>query len=186
MARDFFINGETMVSVKGNVDSAIASLSQLGLADSPIRVRLDFRHMDIQVDAWGGEIPADVQCKLGSAIITMTMVHFDRDVLDGCLRESMGGVSLGTVARAGIRMGGGNTRFAGDNHYIGLNLASPVSAKVWRFHYCYLTGPPMEFPLGTERSIVALNWRAIPYTTDPWGAGVGAAGASLWDHTADT
>ena len=33
MARDFHINGEAMVFVKGRSDSAIGSLSQLGLAD---------------------------------------------------------------------------------------------------------------------------------------------------------
>lgn len=186
MARDFFINGETMVAVKGNANSGFPGLTHLGLADGPIRVRLDFRHMDIQVDAWGGEIPADVQCKLAAATISMTLVHFDRNVLDDCLGQSMGGASVGTVSRAGRRMGGGNARFALNNFYIGLNLLSPVGAKPWRFYYTYLTGPPMEFPLGTERSIVALNWRAIPYTTDPWGGGTGSTNAILWDHDTDS
>jgi hypothetical protein len=201
MARDFFINGETMVSVKGRSDSDISAITQLGLSDSQIRVTLDFRHLDLNVNAWG-EMPADVQWMLAGANISMTLVHFDRAVLDVCLMESMGGVPNGAVGgmnRAGQRLGNNAPRFAAGgvngNHLIGLNLSSTVGAKPWRFFYTYLAAPPMEFPLGNERSIIVLNWRAIPYTQDPWGgsssqpntvAGTGAQGALLWDHTLDS
>jgi hypothetical protein len=191
MARDFFINGESLVLVKGRADSSIGTLSQLGLTDGPIRVRLESRYLEIQVDAWGSEIPAEVQYKLSAVDISMNLVHLDRDVLDVCLMESMGGAPvIGQTARAGARLGNGLGRFAAGgalgNHYIGLNITSPVASKPWRFFFTYLVGPPMEFPLGTERSIVTLNWRAIPYTTDPYGAGTGAYGASIWDYTLET
>lgn len=191
MARDFFINGESLVLVKGRADSAIGALTQLGLSDGPIRVTLDHRHMDIQVDAWGGEIPPEVQYKLSSVSVSMNLVHFDRAVLDVCLAESMAGVvTIGSVGRAGARMGNGLPRFAAGgvngNHYIGLNIVSPIAGYPWRFLFSYLTGPPMEFPLGTERSVVQLNWRAIPYTVDPYGGGTGSLNSPLWDYTLDT
>lgn len=191
MARDFLINGETMVSVKGPQGSAIASISQLGLSLSPIRVTLDIRHRDIVLDAWGGEIPADTQFMLAAANIAMDLVHVDRDVLEACVKLSMGGAGgvgnlEGQLARAGQRMGGGLARFAAGNNYVGLNLSSPVLTLPYRFYFTYLTGTPLEIPLGTEKSIYSMNWRAIPYTQDPWNNGVGATGTFLYDNTLDT
>ena len=194
MARDFFINGECLVRVKGNVNTTISSLSELGLSEDPIVVTPDLKHTDLNLDAWGSEVPADVQFKLAAVTVRMKLIHFDRAVLDTCLIESMAGAGniagaglIGMLARAGRRMGGGNARFAANNHFIGLNLTSPSEAnKPWRFYSAYLTGPPMEMPLGTEKSVVALNWRVIPYTQDPWGGGTGADGVRLWDHSQDT
>ncbi len=197
MARDFYINGETMVSVKGRADSEIGSIQQLGLSEDPIRVSLNFRHEDINVDAWGGRIPAEVQWFLSDAIITMNLIHIDRNILDVCFLESMGGATaIGSLRRAGARLGNNLPRFAGGgqlgNHYIGLNLSAPVGGVPWRFFTTYLTDSPFEQPLGTEKSIFTLRWRAIPYTQDPWGGvtagnpGTGAEGAQLWDYVLDT
>ncbi len=187
-----------MVSVKGASGSSISSLTQLGLADNSIHIRLNPKHMDVNADAWGreGRGPAfEVQTFLADADITMTLVHFDRTVIDYCLQESQGGSSApGTMARAGARLGNNAARFAATNHFIGLNLSGPVSAKPWRFYYTYLLGD-QDFPIGTERSIITLKWKAIPYTNDPWGggtaqggtaAGTGAVGALLYDNTLDT
>ena len=69
MARTFFVNGESMVTVRGNSSSSIGSTTQLGLSDGPIRISIEFRHKDIQVDAFGGEIPPDVQWMLAAASI---------------------------------------------------------------------------------------------------------------------
>jgi len=179
---------ETMVGVKSRSDSGIASLTNLGLADTGIRISINTRFDDIMVDAWGQEIPIDVQWMLADANISMTLVHFDRAVLDVCMALSMGGgsIAIGQVARAGQRLGQGLSRFTIGNNLIGLNLSSPVGNKPWRFWYTYLTGPAVEFPLGTKRSIVTLNWRAIPYTTDPFNGGTGAQGSQLWDYSQDT
>lgn len=196
MARSFFVNGETLVQVKGRVDSPIASITQLGLADAPIRITLDYRHKDAQVDAWGGEVPPDTQFMLAEARISMTLIHFDFAVLQTCLQLSMAGAPAeGQMARAGQFMGNGQAQFAAavqptgllaGNNYISLNLSSPVQGIPWRFFFSYLSSPPMEFPLGTEKSVVALNWRAIPYTIDPYNGGLGAYGAPLYDHGQDT
>lgn len=191
MARDFYINGETMVYVKGRSDSGIGTLQELGLSTGPVTVSFDFRHRDINVNAWGDEIPPEVQWMLAGANVSMNLVHYDPSILDICVMESMAGApAIGQMRRAGARMGNNGVRFAAGgllgNHFIGLNLASPVAGKPWRFYFSYLTQSPIQYPLGTEKSVVTLNWRAIPYTTDPWGGGTGAQGTPLWDHTLDS
>ena len=186
MARDFQIPGECLVQVKGMAGTGIGSLAELGLSADPITVTPRFRHKDMNVDAWG-EAPADVQFMLAEAFISMNLVHYDESVLDVCLRESMGGgAGPGTFPRAGTRLGGGVGRFVTGNHYIGLNITSPVQGKPWRFYFTYLADTPIRKTLGVEKSIVQVNFRAVPYTTDPYGGGTGAAGTVLWDHTLDT
>ena len=197
MARDFYINGESLVLVKGRSDSAIGSLSQLGLASDPITVSPGFKHKDINVNAWG-EAPADVQWMLSDVNVSMTLMHFDSTVLATCWQLSMGGSLVeGQMGRAGQRMGNNQARFTAatgspatgnnsGNNYIGLNIASPVQGTPWRFFYAYLAQPPFRFPLGVEKSAVTLNWRVIPYTQDPYNGGLGAYAYPLWDHTLDT
>src|SRR5437870_302152 len=98
MARDFFINGPTDVLVKGRADSAIANLTDLGLSDSQIRVRPQFKHSGITVNSWGQEAP-EYQWMLGHLELVISLVNFDRTVLDVCLQEAMGGVNvIGTMA----------------------------------------------------------------------------------------
>jgi hypothetical protein len=191
MARDYQINGEVMVSVKGMVGSSISSLSQLGLTDREgiVRISPRFIHEDIPVDAWG-DAPPEIQFFLSDVTVSMTLVHYDEDVLDEVVRLSMGGGGSagvdGVFPRAGTRMGGGVARFAAGNKFIGLNLSSPVGGKPWRFYFTYLSANPFVLPLGTRRSHTQLMWRAIPYTIDPWNAGAGANGTVIWDHTLDT
>jgi len=196
MPRDIFTNGETMITVKGSSSAPlISTLQQLGLAASQVRISFDFKHEDVNANAWGKE-PFEIQFMLSEARITMDLIHFDMPVVQDCLRESMGGAAAqaveGTTPRAGSRLGNNSARFSATNHFVGLNISSPVGGAgiagnvlPWRFYFAYLTGPPMEIPLGTEKSIVQLNWRAIPYTTDPWGGGSGAQGNVWFDHTAD-
>lgn len=187
MARDFSINGESLVQVKGAAGTTIANLAELGLAEGPISVTLDLRHKDILLDAWGGEIPADVQVMLGAANIAMGLIHMDLAVLDECLRLSFGGpATMGQVSRAGTRLGANTARLAAGWKYVSLNISSPIAGRPWRFYNAYLTGPPLVYPLGTEKSVAVLNWRAIPYTTDPWQGGVGAANQILFDRTLDS
>lgn len=186
MARDFFINGESMCYVKGAGGSGIGNLTELGLAEGPIRVTLDFHHRPINLDAWGAEVPIDMQWMLAGANIAINFINFDRTILDICMIESMGGApAIGQMQRAGPRLGGGNARFAQNNHFISLNIASPQASKPWRFYSTYMVGSPVDFPLGTEKSVVQTTWRAIPYAVDPWGAGLGARGVVLWDYQLD-
>jgi len=200
MARDFQISGETLVLVKGRPDGPVPALFQLGLSTDPIHVSLEFRHKDLIVDAQGDEIPVDVQYKLAAANISMRLIHFDPIVVQGCWRSAnAGAVVVGTTGRAGQRMGNNQPRFgpggANGNHYLGLNLTSPVGNIPYRFWYAYLTQRPSEYTLGTEKTILTMNWRAIPFTQDPYGGspsqplttfGTGAYGNIIWDNTLDT
>lgn len=198
MARDFFINGPTGVFVKGRSDGPLAALSFLGLSESPIIVTPRFRHAPLMVNAWGGgEVPADLQVFLADADVAMDLIDFDRTFLANCIQAAMGGAAAeGACVTAGTRMGGNAARFAPGNNYLGLNLTAPVSPgpSPWRFYYAYLQDS-IEFPLGSEKSVIRLSWKVVPYTNDPWGggsaqptttAGFGAGGALLWDHNADT
>lgn len=189
MARNWFINGETMVFVKGRADSGIGTLQELGLAADQIVITPTYYHKPINVDAWGGANgpPAEVQVFLASVTVRMALIHLDRSILDICEALSLGAgvVNPGVLPRAGALLGNNVARFAAGNNYVGLNLSSPVGNKPWRFYFAYLTGPPFSFPLGTEKSIVQLNWEVIPYTRDPYNSGSGASGQVLWDHTLD-
>ena len=190
MARDFFVNGQTMVWVKGRSDSSIANLSELGLSSDQIRITPVFRHRDINVNAWG-DAPPEIQFMLAEVRISLTLIHFDPDILETCLMESMAGApSFGALPAAGARMGNNLPRFspggANGNHFIGLNLSSVVEGRPWRFLTAYLTSPPVDIPLGTDRTAIVTNWRAIHFDTDLWNAGLGSYGKFIWDRTLDT
>jgi hypothetical protein len=185
MARDFYVNGPTLVSVKGRSDSTIGTLSELGLSDAPIRVVPNFKHQGITVDAWGSA-PPEVQFMLATVEVTISLVHFDPDVLNECLRLSTGSpAAAGRMPTAGTRMGNNVARFAVGNNFIGLNLSSPTQGAPWRFYYAFMTGPPVNFPLGAERSVAITNWTCIPYDTNLYNAGASSSGIYLWDRTLD-
>lgn len=197
MARGFQIAGECMVLVKGNTNSSINAISQLGLCSDSVDVSYGIVHQDIKVNAWGNMgPPPEEQCFLSDVTVSMSLVHFDEAVLKECVRLSMGGAPVeGQMPRTGALMGGQVARFAAGNNYIGLNLTSPVAGNPYRFYYARLAAQPFRANMGTERQLVVLNWRVIPYTTDPWGgspaqpntvAGTGSLGALLWDRTLDT
>lgn len=184
MARDFKIPGEAMVYVRGRAGTSIAAMQELGLAQQEVSISLRFFNEPINLDAWG-KGTADVQHMLAGATINMDLIHFDRDVLDVCLAESMGGASaIGKLVRAGTRLGNGAALYAATNKLISVGIASPIEGKPWRFFTCYLGNQPATFPMGTKRSVVRCSWEVIPYTVDPWNSGSGATDSLLWDHTA--
>lgn len=187
MARQYFVNGESLCLVKSRADSLIGNLTQLGLSMDPIVITPTIQHRDITLDAWGGVVPNDVQVMLGTVDISINLIHWDLLVLDECLRLSMGFPPvIGTMNRAGTLIGNGLPRFAVGNNYIGLNIASPVGNKPWRFFSAYMTGSPFSIRLGTEKSILSTQWKAIPYFPDPWNAGLGAFGVPVFDYVLDT
>lgn len=186
MSRTIFVNGESLVYVKGPQGSAIAALSELGLAQEQLRITLNPKHEGVALDAWGGEgSPMDIQIMLASVTVTMTLLHYDPDVLEECVRLGMGGSAFGKLGRAGKLMGNGLSRFAAGNNFIGLNVASPVGQRPWRFLYSHTTGPAADYPLGARKSVVTVNWTVVPYTTDPWQGGSGATDYILFDRTLD-
>lgn len=186
MALVIFENGPTLVQVKGHAGTAISALSDLGTSEDQVTWSPRFFHDDVIVGGtYGPNVPADLQFMLADAIITMNLVYFDIAILEACIREANAGSSaVGTMPRAGTLMGGQIARFTSGNHFIGLNFTSPVEAKPMRFLASYLTGQPLSFPIGPKRSVVQLQWRAIPYPEGNIFSG--SAGIKLWDNTLDT
>jgi hypothetical protein len=191
VARQYFINGESMVTVKGSISSLIQSTEQLGLAQDAIQITEVFQHDDIGVDAYGNTPtpnPPDLQIFGAQAFIRMNLVHYDVVILEECIRLSMGGlndgesVSEGLLARAGTLMGSNQPLYGPTNNYISLNIVSPVGGVPWLFYSCYLASPPVVYPLGTKRSVVELVWRAIAYSEDPWNNGTGSSAVPLYVH----
>lgn len=161
MARGFVINGETLVAVAGNlVPLAGPIFVELGLAQDAVRVVPRFYHEDLYVDDFGPRVPAEVMHMLVDINVYMTLVHYDNAVLNACVRESMAG-SIDNPA--GVPMGRGQPLYGPGNHYMTLVLFSPVLGQPWVLNTCYLTGQPLEIPLGTSRTLASLAWRAIPY-----------------------
>lgn len=172
MARDWYINAECLVRVKGARGTVIEDISELGLASEAIRVTPRFVHQDMRADDYGPDVPADVLWGLAEVQVRTPLVHFDPDVLDACLNQSMaGGLGPrnlpGIMAPAGRPMGALLPLFSSGCHYVQIGLTSFRVAQHWRFVAAYLTGPPVEWSLGTEKSVVVCNWRAIPYATPP-------------------
>ena len=163
MAQAVFTNGNTLVTVDG---------ATLGLTESPISISINVHHLDVMMQTFGGSqgVPGEVQQMLADATITMALVYFDATVIDAALTKSIGG-SNGVMPVAGQLMGL-NSKFSV------LNLSSPVGGKPWNFPSAYLTGTPLTFPIGNERSIAVMTWRAIPYRSDP----STAAGAILYTN----
>lgn len=186
MSRYVYVNGESLVYVKGPAGSAIANLTELGLSDNPITIVLQPMHKEVTADAWG-DVPFEVQTMLASVSVSMTLIHFDPAVVEELARLSMGGgAQAGQMGRAGTLLGNNLPRFAAGNNFFGLNIASPVGQRPWRLFTCYMPQPAVQWPLGANRSIISLSFRAIPYVQDPWRGGIGAQNYAIYDHTLDT
>src|SRR5678816_1194987 len=110
MARNYFVEGEAMVLVKGRSDSAIANLSQLGLTSDQIVISVEYKHLEIGVNAYG-YVPPEMQGMGMFARINMTLVHFDPTVLAACVGEALAGApAFGQLGHAGALMGNGLAR----------------------------------------------------------------------------
>lgn len=187
MARDYYINGETMIYIKGAVDSAYPEVTELGLCEQPIRVSVEYRHLDIQVNAYGHVAP-EKQAMGAMAKVYMSLVHFDPAVLRFLISQSVGGApSPGTLGHAGNRMGNGVARYGPGWRYVGMSVVSALTAGdpnivPWTFYCGVLANNPLEWPLGAERSVITATFDILPYSLDPWNGGNGSYGVRLWDH----
>ena len=203
-----------MVSVKGNNalyeempdKSRKPGLWELGLSSEAVTVSPHFVHRDIYTDDYVDRVPVDIMWMLVDCRIRMTLIHYDRQILQYCLSESMAGGGFiepkpvnasghatridGTLAPAGTLMGGSKQIFQSGNHFVSLNIASQVGGLPSRFRACYLAETPIEIPLGTERSLAVLNWRAVPFprysgALTNAGSELISSGIILWDHIPD-
>ncbi len=222
MARDFQVPGVYMVFVRGGAHWSGGSSGvsfELGLATESIRISPKFYNKDIHTDDFGPNCPVEIMNELAEATISMALVHYDAEILDTCMSEGMGGglnplptggvggfnPLAGMMVGAGAIMGGINPIFSSGNKFISLYLIPDPStpAVPWHFPATYLTSQPLELPLGSEKTIATMSWRAIPYKplvpTAIAGGGlksggfkflpsflneVTSSGAILWDHNA--
>ncbi len=195
MSRDIQIYGECLVYVKTITATGtdFKGVFELGLSVDPIIISFKLNHLDVSVDDYANKVPAETLWMLGEASIRMTLVHWDDVVLKRCVRESMGGAtSFGNMKGAGTPMGGSKPQSNVLNHYISLNLNSPNAGTdipaTYRFPSSYLADMPYELPIGTERSLVKLHWRAIPYfSTNNFTSSteITSTNAILFDDTLD-
>ncbi len=200
--RDYFIPGQSMVYVQQVGNTAL----QLGLSDQQIQFTPTYRDEDIQVNAWGGQVPPEVQQMGAEVQFSMTLIHFDQAVLRGCLGLASAGTKQYTNATTGNSLAGAEgvmpapgARLAGS--WVTLGCYCPATTfptqtgtfNWWRFPMAKIVGN-LLWPIGAEKSIVRLQWRCLPAplvgglltlsSFDPWNSGNGMQGAVLWDHTA--
>jgi len=166
MAMNFQIPGESIVTYGGK---------QLALSQDGINVTINFKDDDCIVDSFGAMVGADVQSFLADAYISFSAVFFDDGVLQTAIGNSMGSGTPGTLAHAGTRLGAAGLMLP-------TVISSPVSGHVWTFPTTYLVNSLGPWPIGTKRSIVQVQFRAMVQTADPWNGGQGANGKVLYSY----
>lgn len=205
MPRSFAIAGEVMVLVKGGAHFSgfpISTVTELGLAQGPIIFTPTFKYRGMNVDDYGGEIPAAIQCMMSEVIVSMTLINYDQDVLNICMDEAMGGGGWagtfgdpGKFTGQGVPLDGGRNMFMSGNHMISLNLRNdgpgfdpstdqplPTLMPNYRVRSTYLLDA-VSLPLSVATTAVELKFRGIPYQKPLFRASGGniASGSVLID-----
>jgi hypothetical protein len=179
MSRNYLIFGETLVKVAGG--QVGTTDTELGLASEPISIAPQLYFHDLHVDDYGPNVPCDVLWMLADVRIRMTLVHFDYLVLRQCLQSSMGGGGGNSAAGAGTPLGATHALTLSSNNLLRLKLVSNNGQQTtWTFSAAYLVDSPWELKLGTNHSLVTLNWRAIPYSTLGQQSEVVSSGIATW------
>jgi hypothetical protein len=177
---------------------------ELGLCLHEVHVGLQFKHKELSCDDFGPTIPAEVMYNLASATIALRLCHWDISVVNRCWSEACGGNAFpgdvlgmngvlqnaGTLPPNGLTLGRGRQPMASGNHYVSLNILSPQLQYPFRFPFTYITGdPPSVWPMGTEKSILDVTFRAIPYVPPLTPGGtpqeLSSSGAVLWGYIED-
>ncbi len=173
------------------------SLYELGLCSDAIRISPNYVHKPVYTNDFGPEIPAETMWMLSDVDIKMTLIHFDESVLKACLRNSMGNCGSlydgGTLAPAGTLLGRNKPQFTSGNQFLSLTILNGYDfheeltfPDPWNFPSAYLTSPtPFVWPLGTEKSQITLNWKAIPYAPLNASGEAISSGVVLWQRVAD-
>lgn len=187
MAAGIFLNGPSVIRVKGGAHvTSPASMSgsnpvPLGVTEGDIMFNPRFLTKDIYCDKLGPMVPADVIRQLIDVRIRMTLVYFDRDVLDVCIQEAQADYDFNTAANntAGRTLGGNHSLYASGCHYMSLCILSPTAGWPLRFMASYLEGQ-QQYPVSVTRSKVQLDWRAVAYMTADE-----TIQNTIWDYNAE-
>lgn len=171
MARGYTVFGEFIVSVSGGLFDEI---EELGLTAEPARIVPVYNHRDIPTDGYGPNVPVEVLWNMGECLLFLTLVNYDTEVLGRCYRSAMGGGNPdqgddtdldGFMGPAGRPLGFGRRIGTAANYYVTVHLFPTDDGQYnpYRFIACYLNSQPLEIPIGTERTLVRLCFRVIPY-----------------------
>lgn len=199
LGRLYQVFGEFMVYVFGG-GGRFDEVTELGITSEPVIIRPRYFHHPVLVSDFGKDVPVDVLTMTSYVDVSMTLVHFDYEVLQQCMGLAMGNSIPtvgsnnfdGTVASAGTPLGGGGEIGSSKNKFVSVNLLPGLTdldtlAIPWRFRQCYLNSEPIEIPLGTLHSQVRLNWRCLPYVVptleDGWD--VQSDRVVIFDHEFD-
>lgn len=196
MARGFQIFGEFIVEVSGNL---FLDKEQLGLTVEPARVVPRYNHREVVTDDFGPDVPVEILFNMADAIIYLSLVHYDSDVLDKCMRAAMGGGGAdsgnsdgdgamdGFMGPAGRPLGFARALGTAANFFttVYLTPADDATIRPYRFKACYLNSHPFELPYGTARSIAKIAWKCIPYQQLTTSEIASTDGVALWDRTSD-
>jgi len=87
----------------------------------------------------------------------------------------------GTLGAAGSLLGANYAVGDANNLFTKLIIDSALGEDTWEFPTAFLNQQPFTLPLGTERSLVDLNWRAIAYTNSASGELI-SPDVKLWNH----
>lgn len=199
MPRGWFINGDSMIRVKGGLHMSggrIGVLSELGLAKDQIKITPRIGYEEVNPTGWGVS-PADLNTQGGEILISCTLIDIDYDVLKVCENESRAVEVDGTLAPTGEFLGGLKSVHSSGNHFFTLNISSPVEQRPIRFLSVAMHETPYVLPLGNDASEVEVTFRAIPYMfSNPLGVNFSPVNpqfdftinenARLWDNEEDT
>lgn len=141
MSKSLHINQDCLVSY---------NTLELGYSLDSIKIIPIFYHQDIHTDDFGSSVPALILGMLAEVRIEMQLVYYDTTTLYLAWMDSGNEESFGKFAGAGKIITGKELKIEGAN-----------SDLNWTFPKAFLTERPLEYPLGNERSIVRLTWRAV-------------------------
>lgn len=165
-------------------------LPQIGWVDiSALLIHYDFEVLEIcRLEAGGGQPYAWAGRGIGGSLITIPWANLPST--DGGF---LGGSGYQMVFNSpGGPLGNNINLLQSGCHYISLGvipgtqgaglLGEPYARIPFRFLACYMTGPGISYPLGTDRQLVQVNFRCIPYVPVDVSGNVSISGVALYDH----
>lgn len=186
MARQYHVTGEHMVYVRnwympGARNTTDASSEEevffveLGMTSESTQITVNYGQTDVYTDDYVPGAPAEVLTGMyRDAFISMTLVHFDEDVLNMCIANAAGSSDAALQGSPGVPMGRWKDVTEEGCFYVELYLQPAIrfgleqglvtarQEKPWKFFHAYLQGN-WTYPIGAEKSLVKLQWRAVPY-----------------------
>ncbi len=148
----------------------IAVLSELGLCTrGGVTITPTFYHTPVNINEFGPNIPVELLNDLMLVDVSFTLSHYDLDILNIMMAESVGGAPFtpgpsirpitGTFNKRGTLLGGGRQMYASGNHLFSVGIT--WEDFPFTFISCHLNGP--QFPVGVETSYPRVSVRCFPY-----------------------